>query len=115
MKRDILIVVDMQKDFVTGALGSTHAEEILPRVVKKVRDFDGEIIFTMDTHGEDYLNTQEGRILPVVHCVEGTTGYELEEPLFELCGEKGARIFPAPPSCRFLPQSAPLFPPSSPA
>lgn len=47
MKRDILIVVDMQKDFVTGALGSTHAEEILPRVVKKVRDFDGEIIFTI--------------------------------------------------------------------
>lgn len=93
MKKNILIVVDMQKDFVTGVLGSGQAQEILPRVVNKVEKYDGEIIFTMDTHGEDYLNTQEGQKLPVVHCVEGTPGFELEEPLGVLCEKKGARIF----------------------
>ena len=60
MKNKILIVVDMQKDFITGTLGSAEAKEILPGVEKKVKDFEGDIIFTMDTQGEDYLDTQEG-------------------------------------------------------
>ncbi len=72
-----LIVVDMQVDFINGALGSKDAEAIVPCVLRIVRDFDGRVIFTRDTHGEDYLSTREGRHLPVVHCVRGTPGHEI--------------------------------------
>ena len=76
-----LIVVDMQNDFITGALGSPDAEAILPTVLKKVKEFDGEIIFTKDTHSDAYLSTAEGRKLPVVHCIKGTGGWEIEKSL----------------------------------
>ena len=72
-----LIVVDMQEDFVRGALGSAAAEAIVPRVVEKVKAFDGTVLFTRDTHGEDYRQTQEGRKLPVVHCVKDTAGWQI--------------------------------------
>ena len=65
-----LIVVDMQNDITTGSLGSSHAAAIIPNVVQKVKSFDGTVIFTRDTHGQDYMQTQEGRKLPVVHCVK---------------------------------------------
>ena len=73
----ILIVVDMQKDFVDGALGSSEAVEIVDNVVEKIRGFDGPIFVTMDTHDEDYLDTMEGRNLPVKHCIKGTDGWKL--------------------------------------
>ena len=73
----ILIVVDMQKDFVDGALGSSEAVEIVDNVVEKIRGFDGPIFVTMDTHDEDYLDTMEGRNLPVKHCIQGTDGWKL--------------------------------------
>ena len=76
MKR-FLIVVDMQKDFVDGALGSPEAEAIVPAVVRRILEFDGEIFATFDTHSEDYLQTAEGAKLPVPHCVKGTPGWEL--------------------------------------
>lgn len=76
-----LIVVDMQNDFTTGSLGSPHAAAIIPRVVDKVRSFPGKVIFTRDTHGEDYLSTQEGRNLPVVHCVKDTSGWQICDAL----------------------------------
>lgn len=72
-----LIVVDMQVDFINGALGSKDAEAIVPRVLETVRGFDGKVIFTRDTHGEDYLSTREGRHLPVKHCIRGTRGHEI--------------------------------------
>ncbi|WP_300410250.1 isochorismatase family cysteine hydrolase [Lagierella sp.] len=75
--KDILVVVDMQNDFVIGSLGTKEAKAILPRVVEKIEGFDGEIYFTRDTHEEDYLNTQEGKVLPVKHCIKGTEGWEL--------------------------------------
>ena len=75
-----LIVVDMQKDFINGSLGSKDAEAIVPSVVNKVKNFDGKVIFTRDTHFDDYLKTQEGRKLPVVHCVKDTEGWQI-------CGE----------------------------
>lgn len=78
---DYLIVVDMQKDFIDGALGTKEAEAILPAVVEKVRNFSGRVIFTRDTHGEQYLDTQEGQKLPVVHCIQGTEGWEIAEAL----------------------------------
>ena len=82
--QDILIVIDMQKDFVTGALGTIEAQHILPRVVEKIRNFAGEIICTLDTHGEDYMETQEGKLLPVAHCIAGTSGHTLCEELLAL-------------------------------
>ena len=73
-----LVVVDMQNDFIDGALGTDEAVAIVPGVARRIAESRGElIVFTRDTHGEDYLDTPEGRKLPVVHCVEGTSGWEL--------------------------------------
>ena len=80
MKKNYLIVVDMQKDFVDGALGTSEAVSIVPAVLARVKQAktDGEIvIFTRDTHEEHYLNTQEGKNLPVKHCIRGTEGWEI--------------------------------------
>lgn len=76
---DILVVVDMQNDFIDGALGTPEAQAIVPRVVERMRTFDGPVICTRDTHASDYLSTQEGTLLPVVHCVKGTPGWQLED------------------------------------
>ena len=74
----VLVVVDMQKDFVDGALGSAEAVAIVSNVVEKIKSFDGYIFVTYDTHSEDYLNTSEGEKLPVPHCIKGTDGWELD-------------------------------------
>ncbi len=79
-----LIVVDMQNDFIDGSLGTKEAEAIVGRVADRIRAFDGEVIFTRDTHGEDYPETLEGRNLPVVHCVKGSTGWQIREGLCEI-------------------------------
>jgi len=76
-----LIVVDMQVDFISGSLGSAAAQAIVPGVREKVRQFDGTVIFTRDTHGTDYAETQEGRKLPVTHCIRDTAGWEICEEL----------------------------------
>ena len=76
-----LIVVDMQNDFIDGSLGSAMAQAIVPKVVEKAAHFDGKVIFTRDTHGPNYLNTQEGRKLPVKHCIQGTPGWQICEEL----------------------------------
>lgn len=76
--KQFLVVVDMQKDFVNGALGTKEAEAIVPNVVKKIEGFAGDLFVTKDTHFEDYLNTAEGRHLPVAHCIRGTDGWELD-------------------------------------
>ena len=70
---DILVVIDMQNDFIDGALGTPEAEAIVPNVVDRVKNFNGLVLATRDTHGGDYLQTQEGRMLPVEHCIRGTT------------------------------------------
>lgn len=86
MARKYLVVVDMQKDFVNKALGTKEAEAILPAVVEKVHNFDGEVIFTRDTHFEDYLSTSEGKLLPVEHCIKGTDGWQIVDELEEIRG-----------------------------
>lgn len=88
-----LIVIDMQKDFITGSLGTEQAQAILPRVLEKVRHFEGKVLFTKDTHTEDYLNTREGRNLPVRHCIRGEEGWELEEALEDLVQVRGYRVY----------------------
>ena len=81
---DVLVVVDMQNDFIDGALGTEEAVKILPRVVKKIKGFNGQVFFTRDTHNENYLLTQEGKKLKVVHCVKNTNGWQLNPQIQEL-------------------------------
>ena len=94
--RELLIVVDMQNDFLTGALGTPEGQAVLPGVTALARDWAGELVFTRDTHTPDYLNTQEGKNLPVVHCVQGTEGWQLALELDALARERGCRVFDKP-------------------
>ena len=77
----LLIVVDMQNDFIDGALGTKEAIAIVPNVKKKIEEFDGRVIFTRDTHFDNYLETQEGKNLPVKHCIKGTEGWQIRSEL----------------------------------
>lgn len=79
-----MIVTDMQNDFIDGALGTPEAQKIVPAVLKKIREFDGTVLYTRDTHPENYLETQEGRNLPVKHCIKGTFGWQIRKELDEL-------------------------------
>lgn len=93
--RKLLIVVDMQNDFIDGALGTPEAAAIVDHVAEKIRSYSPEnIIATRDTHTVDYLKTQEGRLLPVVHCVAGTHGWELAPKIAEALGS--AKIIDKP-------------------
>ena len=77
----LLIVVDMQNDFIDGALGSSEAVKIVPYVKSLIENFDGEVLFTRDTHYNNYMETQEGKNLPVPHCVFGTKGWQIRSEL----------------------------------
>ena len=91
--KKFLIVVDMQKDFVDGALGSKEAVAIVPNVVKKIKEFDGDIFVTYDTHFENYMDTNEGKNLPVKHCIKGTDGWKLnDEVVAALSGKKYTEV-----------------------
>ncbi|WMC93407.1 cysteine hydrolase family protein [Kineothrix sp. MB12-C1] len=83
-----LIVVDMQNDFVDGALGTKEAISIVPKVVEKIKNFSGKILYTKDTHEENYMETQEGRNLPVPHCIKDTKGWMLCPEVEALCTEE---------------------------
>lgn len=87
--KNILIVVDMQNDFVTGSLGSNDANNIIDNVVNKIRNYNGVIIATYDTHFENYLDTAEGKKLPVQHCIKGTDGWKIDKRVFTALSEKG--------------------------
>lgn len=79
----IVVIVDMQNDFISGSLGTPEAQAVLPRIVDKIEheDEDTTFIFTKDTHHEDYLNTPEGKKLPVKHCIKNTEGWEIPDCL----------------------------------
>lgn len=80
----VLIVVDVQNDFITGALGSKEAVAVVPNIKKKIEEYHAaghDIIFTRDTHDADYLETNEGKNLPVVHCIKGTEGWQIVDGL----------------------------------
>ena len=90
-----LIVIDMQNDFIDGSLGTAEAVNIVGNVVSKIQEYKSrgdEIIFTRDTHHENYMETNEGKHLPVVHCIEGTKGWEIREEL----DTEGAKIINKP-------------------
>ena len=82
--QNILIVVDMQNDFIDGALGTKEAVAIVPNVKKKIEEFQGKVIFTRDTHFENYMDTQEGKNLPVPHCIKDSDGWKIRPELDEL-------------------------------
>lgn len=79
--KKLLLVIDMQNDFIDGALGTKEAVAIVPAVKKKIESFDGTILFTRDTHFENYMETQEGSNLPVPHCIKGTDGWKIRPEL----------------------------------
>ena len=91
-----IVVVDMQNDFIDGSLGTKEAQKMLPRLKDKlkkvVEDGSAELVFTMDTHGKDYLNTQEGKKLPVEHCIKGTQGWEISPELGEFVAKAKAVV-----------------------
>ena len=84
----LLIVVDMQNDFIDGVLGTIEAQNIVADVDKYVREFDGDVFFTQDTHFKDYMDTQEGRNLPVPHCIRGTDGWKITDKIYMPMGSK---------------------------
>ena len=88
----VLIVVDMQNDFIDGSLGTKEAVEIVNRVAEVMDSFDGAVICTRDTHFADYLNTSEGRKLPVEHCIEGTKGHALQDTIQKMAEKKQAVV-----------------------
>ena len=77
----VLVVVDMQNDFIDGALGTKEAVAIVPGVKEKIKNFDGVVLFTRDTHETYYLDTQEGKKLPVPHCIRDTEGWQIRSEL----------------------------------
>lgn len=92
----VLVVVDMQKDFIDGSLGTKEAVAIVPAVVKKIREWDGIVVATRDTHQSDYMQTQEGRFLPVEHCIEGTDGWKINPDVQQALDERSAQIVNKP-------------------
>ncbi len=90
MKSSLLVVVDMQNDFITGSLGSAEARAVVEPVIKRILGFEGEILYTLDTHQENYLETQEGRRLPVKHCIGGTDGWSPNPAVFLALKKSGA-------------------------
>ncbi len=94
--KKLLIVVDMQNDFVDGALGTKEAVAIVPNVARKIENFDGDIIATFDTHFENYMGTQEGKNLPVPHCIKGTDGWNLNPKVQSALDEKGCKSIEKP-------------------
>lgn len=90
-KKKVLLVIDMQNDFVTGALANPQAEEIIPAIAAKIRDYrqaDLPVYFTRDTHGSNYMETQEGRLLPVPHCIKETDGWQIVPELAAFSAEE---------------------------
>ena len=79
--QNVLVVVDMQNDFIDGALGTKEAVAIVPNVKEKIENFEGTVLFTRDTHFENYMHTQEGANLPVPHCIRGTDGWQIRAEL----------------------------------
>lgn len=86
--KNFLVVVDMQNDFIDGALGTAQAVEIVDNAANKIRNFDGKIFVTLDTHNSDYMSTSEGKKLPVVHCVKGTNGWMLNDKIVDALNSK---------------------------
>lgn len=95
--KSVLVVVDMQNDFIDGALGTEQAQEIVENVVQKIRNYAGGLVIaTRDTHEDNYLETSEGRHLPVPHCIRGTKGWEIRAEVADALHKVNAEIINKP-------------------
>ena len=87
----VLVIVDMQNDFIDGALGSLEAQAIVPNIVEKIRNYENKeetlLLFTKDTHYDDYLETFEGKMLPVPHCIENTPGWSINKDISSVASD----------------------------
>lgn len=93
--KPLLVVVDMQNDFITQALGTLEAQKILDPLCRKIRQWDGPVVYTRDTHEKNYMETAEGKKLPIPHCIRGTQGWQLA-PEIAACVRPGDEIFDKP-------------------
>lgn len=93
--KPLLIVIDMQNDFISQALGTPEAQEIVQKVSEKIRSWEGPVFYTRDTHGKNYPDTAEGKKLPVSHCIKGENGWELD-PQIAACVKPEDKIFDKP-------------------
>lgn len=91
-----LIVIDMQNDFLTDALANSDAQAIVPAIVEEIENFDGVVLATRDTHEENYLDTPEGKKLPVVHCVKNTDGWQIQKDIASALEKKNATVLDKP-------------------
>lgn len=96
MKRKALIIIDMQTDFVDGALANADAQKIVPQIAGYALAYDGDIIATRDTHGEDYLSSPEGKKLPVAHCIKNTDGWQIVPEILSALEKRNAVILDKP-------------------
>lgn len=94
--KELLAVIDMQNDFINGALGTAEALSIVQNVCGKIRSFKGDVVCTRDTHSENYNNTLEGKNLPVVHCVKDSNGWQINSDVYKAASEKNAVIIDKP-------------------
>lgn len=102
MSEKVLIVIDMQNDFIDGPLGTPEAKAIVPNVVKKIDEWDSDIVFTMDTHDDRYFNTREGRYLPVEHCIQFEQGWCLNTDVYYRFVNKNNHVqITQAPKCQF--------------
>ncbi len=85
---NILLIFDMQYDFIDGVLGNAEAEAVVPLVARRIREFEGDMYYTMDSNDEEYLKTEEGRRFPVPHCIKGTRGFLIHVDILEALFEK---------------------------
>lgn len=96
MEKKKLIIIDVQNDFISGSLGTEEACRMLPHLIDKANHFPGEVLVTQDSHSENYLDTQEGKMLPVSHCVIGTEGWKFPQELEKLRMEKEVKVYQKP-------------------
>ena len=93
----VLVVIDMQNDFIDGALGTKEAQAIVSNVITKIKSYaDGKIFATRDTHGDDYLETSEGKHLPVPHCIKGTEGWNIQKDVADALSKAGVELIDKP-------------------
>lgn len=91
-----LIVIDMQNDFIDGALANPDAQAIVKNIAREILSFDGDVFATRDTHGEIYLSTPEGKKLPVAHCIQNTHGHAITDQIANALEKKNAVVFDKP-------------------
>ena len=94
--KPILLVVDVQNDFIDGSLGTSEAVLALPKIINKIKQFDGEVVFTRDTHFANYMDTQEGKNLPVMHCIKDTDGWQIAKEADDFRIRNSCKVFDKP-------------------